>query len=256
MTHKLLQLLVISPFVAASAIILLMPLRAEAAEVSEATSALLTAIMANSSVQARAAIAGGANVNADTGEGRSPLIVAAMSTRPDLVQLLLDHGADTRTRAEDPSVGNAVTAAFFAMNGTELTGRSDEPDARKHAAALQVLKLVAARKQDLNLLVKRGQTELSALMIAAQAGALDAVEVLLAAGADANTANGGKYTALDYAVDRAPVWSQAPVADRVGIVRALLKAGARKDRKGADGLTPAARAARSGNAEIAKLLAG
>jgi ankyrin repeat protein len=256
MTHKLLQLLVVSPFLAVCAIALLVPLQADAADSSEATSMLVSAIAAGNLSQASAAIEGGANVNADTGDGRTPLIVAAMFTKPEMVRLLLDHGADPRKRAHDPSTGNAVTAAFFAMNGTELTGRSDEPDARRHAAALEVLKLTAGRKEGLNLLVKRGPTELTALMIAAQAGALDAVEVLLAAGADPNATNGGKYTALDYAVDRPPVWSQVPAVNRSAIVRALLKAGARKDRKGADGLTPVARAARSGNAEISKLLAG
>jgi ankyrin repeat protein len=46
------------------------------------------------------------------------------------------------------------------------------------------------------------------------------------------------------------------VSNRAAIVKALLEAGARTDRKGADGLTPARRAELVGNAEIKKLLAG
>ena len=221
---------------------------------SDATSQLLSAVMANSSHAAEAALTAGADVNADTGEGRTPLIVAAMFTRPVMVKLLLDHGADPNKRADDPAIGNAVTAAFFAMNGVQLTGSADEPDAAKHAEALEVLKLIAGRKVGLNMLVHRGQTELTALMIAAQAGAADAVAALLSAGADPDATNGGRYTALDYAADRAPAGSQASAADRAAIVRALLAAGAKVDRKPADGVSPRERAQRSGNAEIASLL--
>jgi uncharacterized protein len=203
------------------------PVRLTAADLTEATSNLITAIMANNTAQVRSAIDAGADVNADSGEGRTPLIVAAMSTRPEAVRVLLERGADPRRRADDDAVGNAVTAAFFAMNGTQLTGRSDDWDPHKRAAALEVLKLTASRKSDLNLLVRRGQTNMTALMMAAQAGTLDAVEILLAAGADPNAANGGKHTALDYAQERAPVWSPFPAADRAAIVRALLAAGAR-----------------------------
>jgi ankyrin repeat protein len=67
--------------------------------------------------------------------------------------------------------------------------------------------------------------------------------------------NGGKYTALDYAVDRHPRWTENPASNRPIIVRALLEKGARKDRKGKDGVSPIERAKRAGNAEINALLA-
>jgi ankyrin repeat protein len=227
MQSKSLRLVVAFRVMLVCAVAVFAPGRLLAGEPSEATSNLLAAIMANDMVQVRAAIDAGADVNADAGDGRTPLIVAAMTTRPDAVRVLLERGADPRRRAADTAIGNAVTAAFFAMNGVELTGRSDDRDPRKHAAALEVLKLTAAARADLNLLVRRGQTDMSALMIAAQAGALDAVEILLAAGADPNAVNGGKHTALDYAQERAPVWSPFPAADRAAIVRALMAAGAR-----------------------------
>jgi ankyrin repeat protein len=225
------------------------------AQIAQADSDLVIAIMSDNSTLANAAIARGANVNADTGEGRTPLIVAAMSIRPAMVKLLLERGADPNRRASDGAIGNALTAAFFAMNGTELTGRADESDARKHAAALDVLRAVASSKVDLNARARRASTEMTALMIAADAGAQDAVDVLLAAGADPNAANGGKYTALDYAVDRAPPWSPAPPAARTAIVKALLAAGAKPDHKGADGLSVLDRAKRGGNAGTIALLA-
>jgi len=140
------------------------------------------------------------------------------------------------------------------MNGTQLTGMGDR-DTASHANALETLKaVVAARGADLNILVRRVGTQMTPLMIAADANAADAVQILLDAGADPNAMNGGKYTALDYAVDRAPRWSENPASNRVVIVRALLAKGAKKDRKPADGVTPLERARRAGNAEIVTLL--
>jgi ankyrin repeat protein len=221
----------------------------------EATSDLVTAIASNKPAAAQAALDAGADINANIGEGRTPLIGAVMFSRPEMVKMLLERGADPNRRADDAIVGNAVTAAFFAMNGTQLTGMG-ETDAVRHATALEALKLVAhAKGANLNLLVRRATTEKTALMIAAEAGAADAVQVLLDAGADPNTMNGGKYTALDYAADRAPGWSPAPPSNRAAIVRALLAKGARKDRKPADGVTPAERAKRSGNSEVIALFA-
>ncbi|HEY4367679.1 MAG TPA: ankyrin repeat domain-containing protein [Steroidobacteraceae bacterium] len=193
-------------------------------------------------------------VAAEGGEGLTPLIVAAMSTRPEMVESLLRQGADVHRVATDPAIGNALSAAFFGRNGVELSGRSDEPDPRKHAAALQVVKLLAAARSNMNVLVTRGPTRVSVLMMAAQAGALDAVGILLEAGADPNFANGGKYTALDYAVDRPPPWSQVVAADRAEIVRLLLARGAKTQSKGVDGVSMIERARRGGNTEVLAVL--
>jgi ankyrin repeat protein len=221
----------------------------------EATSDLVTAIVSNKPDVALAALDAGADINANVGEGRTPLISAVMFSRPEMVKMLLERGADPNRRADDAIIGSAVTAAFFAMNGTQLIGMG-ETSATRHATALEVLKLiVSAKGANLNLLVRRATSEMSPLMIAADAGAADAVQILLDAGANPNTMNGGKYTALDYAVDRKPGWSAAPASNRVAVVRALLAKGARKDRKPADGVTPAERAKRAGNAEISTLLA-
>lgn len=221
----------------------------------EATTELVSAIVANKPAAALAALDAGADINSNVGEGRTPLISAVMFSRPEMVKMLLGRGADANRRADDVVIGNAVTAAFFAMNGTQLIGMGEITAARHHAA-LEVLKLVANVKgANLNLLVRRVTTQQTALMIAAEAGAADAVQVLLDAGADPNTMNGGKYTALDYAVDRAPGWTEMPRSNRVIIVRALLAKGAQKDHKPADRVTPLERAKRAGYPEISALLA-
>jgi len=228
---------------------------ARASTPEDATSDLLTAIASDKPTAARAALEAGADINADIGQGRTPLISAVMFSRPAIVKMLLERGADPNHTARDATIGNAVTAAFFAMNGTQLIGLGETTPA-SHATALEVLNLVAhAKGAHLNVFSRRATTEMSPLMIAADAGAADAVQILLDAGADPNLMNGGRYTALDYAVDRKPGWSAAPASDRVAVVRALLAKGARKDRKPKDGVTPAERAKRAGNVEISALLA-
>lgn len=148
-----------------------------------AVSKLVSAVITNNAAMARAALAEGADVNANTGEGRTALIVAAMASRPEMVKLLLEKGADPAHVSNDPKIGNAVTAAFWGENGEVLRKPASESEPRKRAAALEVLKLVTAKKQGLNVTVRRGAKEMTALMMATEYGASDAAKILQDAGA-------------------------------------------------------------------------
>lgn len=148
-----------------------------------AVSKLVSAVITNNAAAARAALASGADVNANTGEGRTPLIVAAMASRPDMVKLLLEKGADPTRRTDDPKIGNAVTAAFWGQNGEALNRPIAEVDPQKRATALEVLRLVAAPRQGLNVTARRDGKDLTAIQIATRNGASDAVKILTAAGA-------------------------------------------------------------------------
>ena len=183
------------------------------------------------------------------------LVTAVRFGRPAVVRQLLARGANPNAQVDDPPNGNVVSVAFTAMNGMALLGRLDEPDAAKHAAALDVLRALVEKKPALDVPFRIGPRDATPLMLAAEAGALDVVRVLLDGGANPNATNGGRYTALDMAADRPPVWSTFPRSDRVEIVRLLLGKGARADRTGADGVRPAERARRAGLTEIAALLA-
>jgi len=210
--------------------------------------ALAVAIASNDSAKAQAALAAGADINANLGEGRTPLITAVMMTKPDMVRFLLAKGADPNRQADDGAIGNALSAAFFASPGMAITRRGDEDFVQeRRGPALECLKLVAAARPNFDILVSRGPTRLSPLMIAAEAGVPDAVKVLLDAGASPNFVNGGKYSALDYAVDRAPRFAEIPEVNRAEVVQLLLAAGAQKNKKGADGLAPLDRARKAGS---------
>ncbi len=95
-------------------------------------------MITNNATMARTALAEGADVNANTGEGRTPLIVAAMASRPEMVRMLLEKGADPAHVASDPKIGNAVTAAFWGENGDELRRPLNQSDPTKRARALEV----------------------------------------------------------------------------------------------------------------------
>ena len=209
---------------------------------------LAIAIGSNDPVKAQAALDAGVDVNANLGRGHTPLINAVMLTKPDMVRFLLAHGADANREADDGAIGNALSAAFFAIPGTAITKRAEEDFIQEYRRpALECLRLVAAARPNFDILVSRGPTRISPLMIAAESGVPDVVKVLLDAGASPNFANGGKYTALDYAVDRAPRFAQIPESDRAEVVQLLLAAGAQKNKKGADGLTPLDRARKAGS---------
>jgi hypothetical protein len=156
---------------------------AAAASLPPAVSKLVFAVISNNRAMAAAALAEGADVNANTGEGRTPLIVAAMASRPEMVRMLLEKGADPARVSDDPRIGNAVTAAFWGENGEALRRPVGESDPRKRATALEVLRLVTAKKQGLNVKVRRDGKEVTALMMATQYGAADAAKILRDAGA-------------------------------------------------------------------------
>lgn len=176
--------LVLAPLYFAAAILTLtLPQTGTAAPLPPAVSKLVSAVITNNAAMARAALAEGADVNANTGEGRTPLIVAAMASRPEIVRLLLEKGADPSRVSSDPKIGNAVTAAFWGQNGDVLRLPASRTDPQKRAVALEVLRLVTARKQGLNVKVRRGASEMTALMMATLYGADDAAKILRDAGA-------------------------------------------------------------------------
>ncbi|WP_296600390.1 ankyrin repeat domain-containing protein [Phenylobacterium sp.] len=241
------------PFALAAPALLAAVLAVAGPAAAQTTEALQIAVMRDDPAAIEAAIRAGSDPRAMIDQG-SLLAAAALMGKPRAVRVLLAHGADPA--APGPNGGNAVNAAFFAINGTAILGRGDVPDPAQRAAGVEVVRLLAARKVGLDNPVRLGPSNVTPLIQAAEAGAFDLVQILLDGGANPNATNAGGYTALDYAVDRAPIWTTLPQDHRADIVRALLAKGARRDRAGADRVTPLARARRAGNPEIIALLEG
>lgn len=214
---------------------------------------LRIATVQNDSAAAAKAIAAGASVNAPGPSGTTPLMSAAMFGKPAIVRLLLAKGADPNARSPDYE-GNALNVAFSRMNGMALLGRDDDPTPAKRAQAMAVVKALLDAGANPNIAVKIATQSMTPLMQASQAGMADLVKLLLEGGADPNMTNAGRYTVLDYAVDRPPPYMSSTDADRLAAVEALLKAGAKVNRSGADKVTPIERARRSGYPAIVAAL--
>ena len=232
-------------------LLLTWPGRAEAQTAADSAGGpLFAAIVRNDSAAVLSALKAGASPNAMGQAGLTALMSAASSSRPAMVRLLLARGADPDLLGADPASGNAVNAAFNGRNGMALVGRSDEPSPERRRRALEVLRLLLHRRADPNLLVMLGTTDMSPLMLAAQAGTPDLIGLLLGGGAKVDLTNHDGYTALDYAVDRPPAWATSSASDRLQCVQELLGAGAQVNRSGADRVAPLARAGRAGLDDI------
>ncbi len=161
-----------------------------------------------------------ATVNARDKAGMTPLMWAAQNGEDEIVELLLESGADPDARG--PSGLTALMRAAY----------NDHPeiaaDLIKHGAELEERSVSAA----------------TALAFAAGRGSVASLEVLAKAEADLNT---GEKDA------RTPLWLAAQRGD-VNVVRALLKAGA--DLKAPDryGRSALMSAAAEGHVDVMKLL--
>jgi ankyrin repeat protein len=120
----------------------------------------------------------GANANAATPAGWTPLMAAARRGHADIAQMLLDHGANPKARetlesdyglpGNPPTVRKAVSALYVAAEA----GHSD------------VVELLAAKGADAGELLPPGQT---ALIAAIRNGRSGAVRVLMQRGAKLET---------------------------------------------------------------------
>ncbi len=188
-------------------------------------------------------VASGAKLN-DRGPNNSkelPLEAAVEVESPEMVSLLLELGADPSLKDDygrSPLTAAARTGNIDVLE--TLLGTGDFDDAHKRLAAEQALE--AGHDDAYSLLVDSG-VDLT-LPMAAQLGNLEAVERLIAQGADPNATS----------EDGSPALVLAARQGHGEVVNALLAAGATVDAQADRRATALHAAAREGHLDVARRL--
>jgi ankyrin repeat protein len=141
--------------------------------------------------------------------GQAPLALAAKNGRLEVVQLLLDAGADVNTKFALGS-GNDKSPLIQAVENGHI----------------EIVELLIARGADVQQ--QESEMQMSPLHYAAAHDEPDMVRILLENGADLNAENSFRWT---------PLFSAARMGS-VETVQALLEAGAESDAVSAEGRTP------------------
>ena len=232
-------------------------------------------------------ISEGADVNAITLEGSTPLHFAAWNGFTEIAELLIDNGADLNVINNELAGTPFITALDWAIQ----QGRTEAADLiRKnggmtseelvsgmtslHAAARkglkEVVELLISEGVDVNAKNEDGWTPLH---MAAAGGQNEIVELLIAAGADVNAKDRVGETPLDFAIQHKKsetadllrkhggktgaelnILLDAAKNGDIEAVKQHLAAGADVNAKTGDGTTPLHNAAVYGHNEIAELL--
>lgn len=168
----------------------------------------------------RQLLAAGADVNAVTTAGDTPLITASRDGFLEVVTELLVAGADVNAQTAHPN-----TALLWALE-------------RKRA---DIARLLIAAKADVHAVNRNGRTT---LMLAADCGHLDLVQLFLDAGIKVNRVGKGNFTAL----------MGAAREGHIEVLNMLLAAGADVNTVSDAGVTAVFLAAMEGRLDVVKTL--
>ncbi|CAM5605859.1 hypothetical protein GCM10010329_16760 [Streptomyces spiroverticillatus] len=178
---------------------------------------LLAASVAGDSVGVRAALRDGARVTARDAELRTPLLLAALGSHVDAARALVAAGADVNAqdlREDSPWLVTGVTGSVAMMRvllpaGPDLTLRNrfggiSVIPASERGHAEYVRAVLAETDTDVDHVNRLGWTALLEAVILGDGGRAhqEVVEVLLAAGATPDLADGDGVTPLTHAERR------------------------------------------------------
>jgi ankyrin repeat protein len=191
-------------------------------EVSESNEHLLQAANEGNLREVRMALKYGASINCQDSKGRTPLMLAVINNRLDVMKDLVIHGAHIEAKTYDGDRSAFLWAVFL---GNE-----------------RIVQFLHANDADINEVNNRGDTP---LIIASYMGYGNILQYLIAEGADIHHKTTGRnFTALHFAAFRG----------QNAIVQILLEHGALADEVDSDGRTPFMLAALHGNVEMMELL--
>ncbi|XP_056906140.1 ankyrin repeat and protein kinase domain-containing protein 1 [Takifugu flavidus] len=197
----------------------------------------------------------GADINATTAQGYTPLIVAVLHRLHDIISLLLEHGAVVGHGDED----QWTALHFAAQNGDDRTVRllldkGAVVDARERAGWMPlhlacqnghepVVRLLLSRMSEEAVGEREGHGR-TPLHLASAYGHLSIAKLLLSQGADPNATDGSLSTPLHLSAEEG----------HNRVVRQLLKSGVATDSANSQGYNPLHLAALKGHTGICRQL--
>ncbi|HEY1303264.1 MAG TPA: ankyrin repeat domain-containing protein [Vicinamibacterales bacterium] len=245
--------------------------------VGEGETILMTAARTGNVATIKALVAHDADVNAaEQWQGETALMYAAIENHADAVKLLVELGANVNARSKKLEFPDFVFKTAGMIYAVQPVGSWTPLMYAARDGSIDAARALAASGADLNLVDPDGTT---ALTLAIINGHFDTAVALLEKGANPNVADKNGMTPLYAAVDMntiQTVWGRPmplleDALDPAGMVRSLLGHGAdpnvplkrpiigRHTRNTGDpslslGTTALARAAKSGDARLMKLL--
>jgi ankyrin repeat protein len=223
--------------------------------ITDRNAELILAAYQGDTIRARLLIHAGANVNATTFEGVTPLMYAAQNGFTGMVRLLKENGADVNLKPltgytaliSAVRAGYIGTAEYLIRNGAEI----DLPDHDMVTPLMHAIVVDSFYLPDMllyyNASVGLKDTQgVDALMLASWLGRYETVISLLEAGADINAVDEQNRTPLHYATS----------ADHREIMELLILNGASLEIRAATGHTPLSLAVALNNYPAARLLIG
>jgi len=243
----------------------------------EGETILMVAARAGNVDTIKALVARGADVNAaEQWQGQTALVYAALQNHADAVKVLVELGADVNGRSKRLDFPDFVFKTAGMIYAVQPVGSWTPLMYAARDGAIDAARMLASRGADLNLVDPDGTT---ALTLAIINGHFDTAVALLEKGANPNVADKNGMTPLYAAVDMntiQTVWGRPmplleDATNPAAMVQALLTHGANPDipilrpiigrhtRNTGDsslseGTTALARAAKSGDATLMKVL--
>ncbi|KLU91679.1 hypothetical protein MAPG_10197 [Magnaporthiopsis poae ATCC 64411] len=153
----------------------------------------------------------GADLEAKSNQGTTPLILAAERGRMEWLQGLIDRGANINAlgpEGDTPLIaavrnGHVASASLLLSRGADVSAKNSQGWDAGHLAAASgnsaCLGLLLEHRADINAKTNEGQ---SLILLATANGATECVEILLNSGASVADADSKQYSAVHLASDR------------------------------------------------------